>query len=247
MLNELRDAGLSDNEAKTYLAMLELGPATILQIAAKAGINRPTAYVQVESLKRRGLVTVQTKGKRSLFVPESPAQLESMLERQAKDVELRKERLSGALPELTAMYNLGELKPVVRFFEGIAGLRKMQDDFLKSREKVLYGISNLDQVLKVFPQQRKEYTAMRIAKGIRTRFIYTSVKGKIFPAIEPEALRESRYIAPHRLPYTADISIWDDNVGIASLSGRLFGTIITQREVADSFKGLFELLWQAGE
>ena len=64
MLTQLKHIGLSENEAKVYLAMLELGPSPVLEIAAKAGINRPTAYAQIESLKKMGLVSMQTKGKK---------------------------------------------------------------------------------------------------------------------------------------------------------------------------------------
>ena len=73
--NQLKNLGLSDNEAKVYTAMLELGPATVLEISAKAGVNRPTTYVQVESLKKMGLVSTQTKGKKQLFIAQSPEQL----------------------------------------------------------------------------------------------------------------------------------------------------------------------------
>ena len=77
--SQLRELGLSENEAKVYLAMLELGPATVLEIAAKALMNRPTVYVQIESLKQRGLVSTQSKGKKQIFIAESPSHLESML------------------------------------------------------------------------------------------------------------------------------------------------------------------------
>jgi len=40
MLNQLKHIGLSENEAKVYLAMLELGPSPVLEIATKAGINK---------------------------------------------------------------------------------------------------------------------------------------------------------------------------------------------------------------
>jgi len=59
MLTQLKHIGLSNNEAKVYLAMLELGPSPVLDIAAKAAINRPTTYVQIELLKKKGLVSIK--------------------------------------------------------------------------------------------------------------------------------------------------------------------------------------------
>src|SRR3989344_8581990 len=100
MLKQLTSLGLSDNEAKVYMAMLELGSATVLEISAKAGVNRPTTYVQIESLKKMGLVSTQTKGKKQIFIPESPDQLEFMIEREKKEIEVKKEELQKLLPEL---------------------------------------------------------------------------------------------------------------------------------------------------
>jgi len=40
MIPELRTVGLSDKEARVYLALLEIGPGSVLEIAAKAAVNR---------------------------------------------------------------------------------------------------------------------------------------------------------------------------------------------------------------
>ena len=247
MLNQLKNIGLSENEAKVYMAMLELGPSTMLQIAGKAGINRPTAYAQLESLKKRGLVSMVSKGKKSLFAAEAPNQLESMLEREEKDIELKKEELGRVLPDLATMYNLGGEKPVVRFFEGIEGLMKMQDEFLKSKEKMIYAIAAMDDVLKVFPNQKKAYAPRRVAKGIRSKMLYTSSAGVMFPPHDEQMLRETKFVSPDKLPFSADITIWDDHVAITSVRGKLSGVIITHPEIANSFKNLFNLLWVAAD
>lgn len=247
MLNQLKNVGLSENEAKVYIAMLELGPATVLDIASKAGINRPTAYVQIESLKKRGLVSTQTKGKKTLFIAESPNQLESMLERENKDIELKRDEVSKVLPELMTMFSLGGQKPQVRFFEGREGLTRMQEEFLKSKDKQLYAISNLDNVFAVFPRQLNTYTSRRVEKGIRSRILYTSSEGKILPDNDAVQLREAKFIDPRKLPFSADITVYDDNVAIASLKGTLSGAVITQHEIAESFRNLFGLIWNLAD
>ena len=55
--NGLKELGFSEKESEVYLAMLELGPAAVQDIAKKAGVNRSTTYVMIESLKRRGLIS----------------------------------------------------------------------------------------------------------------------------------------------------------------------------------------------
>lgn len=245
MLTQLKDLGLSDNEARVYVAMLELGQGTVMQIASKAGINRPTTYVQIEALKKRGLVQTLTKGKKALLSAQDPSQLETMLEREVKEIEIKKSELTKILPELQTMWGLGGNKPRIRYFEGIQGLRDVQNEFLKTKSGVMYGIFNVDAFADVFPDGGRDYVRRRVQKGIRARTIYTSRKGKIIPEANPKELGEARYMDPTKFKFEADITIFDDNVALTSLQGTISCTVITHAGLAQSFRGLFEFLWAA--
>lgn len=244
MINNLKNLGLSDNEAKVYLAMLELGPSSVLEIAAQAKVNRPTAYVQIEALKKMGLASAQTKKGKKLFIAESPTQFEFLLEREEKTVEQKRGELMKILPELQTLFNLGDQKPQVRFFEGKEGLIKMQEEFLKVKNKLILGISSADSIFKTFPDQLESYSPRRVARGIRAKFIYTSSKGPILKDTDQKFLRESKYVPPERFPFTSDITIFDNKVAISATRGRLSGTIIEHDEIAESFRALFNLLWE---
>ena len=245
MISELKDIGLSDKEAKVYLAMLELGPASVLEISARAGINRPTTYVQIESLKKTGLVSSQTKGKKQLFIAESPSQLEHILDVRNKELEQKKQQLRSVLPELSAMFHLGDEKPLVRYFEGKEGLLRMQEEFLKTKSGEILGIYSVDAVVELFPNHHDTYTPRRILKKIRSRSIYTSKQGPFLAETDEKSLRQSRFVSPQKMPFTADITIFDDKIAISSLKGKVGGTIITDKEVANSFKTLFQLVWDS--
>lgn len=69
---ELQNLGLSEKEAKVYTTSLELGPDTVQNIAKESGINRATTYVQIGTLKEKGLISEFEKGKKTYFVAESP-------------------------------------------------------------------------------------------------------------------------------------------------------------------------------
>jgi HTH-type transcriptional regulator, sugar sensing transcriptional regulator len=245
MLTELKNIGLSDKEAKVYLALLHLGPASVLEVAAKAGINRPTTYVQIETLKKQGLVSSQTKGKKQLFIAESPSQLEHILDKEEKEIEVKKDDLQKILPDLTTIFNLGEEKPQVRYFEGKEGLLAMQEEFLKVKEKEVLGIFSIDEIFELFPNHSSDYSERRIKKAIRSRIIYTSRKGPILKVADKASLRKSKFIQPEKMPFTADITIFDNNVAVSSLKGKVGGSIITDKTVANSFRVLFRLIWDS--
>ena len=243
LLNQLKNIGLSENEAKVYMAMLELGPATMLEISAKAGINRPTAYVQVESLKKFGLVSSQTKGKKQLFIAESPDQLEFVIEKEKKEIEQKQEELQKILPELSHLFSMAGDKPQVRFFEGKEGLMKMQDELIRSKAKEVVSFSSADNILKIFPNHPKALSSRRVKAGIKSRLIYTNSGGAILKNNDSEMLREAKYIPLDKFPFKSDLAIYGNSIGISALEGQAVGVIITHQELANSFRALFELLW----
>jgi len=243
--NQLKNLGLSDNEAKVYTAMLELGPATVLEISAKAGVNRPTTYVQVESLKKMGLVSTQTKGKKQLFIAESPEQLEFMIDRQKNELDQKKEELQKFLPELTNMFNLSDSKPQVRFFEGKEGLLKMHSELLKSDTKEVVSFASTDGLLKIFPDYPKTLSSKRIKMGIRSRLIYTNIGEPVLKKHDDNMLREAKFVSSDKFPFKSDVAIYGDNISISALEGKVVGVIIVHKELADSFRALFNLLWES--
>jgi sugar-specific transcriptional regulator TrmB len=88
----LAELGLAAKEADTYLAMLELGPASVQDIAKKAGINRTTTYVMIEGLKKHGLVSTFERGKKTLFSAENPEQLLDILTKETSVINAKKSK-----------------------------------------------------------------------------------------------------------------------------------------------------------
>ncbi len=243
MLNKLKHLGLSENEAKTYMAMLELGPSVVVEISRKAQINRPTTYVQIESLKKKGLVSAQSKGKKQIFIAESPDKLELLLDNELRNIEGKKAELDNFIPELLSLFNTSGQRPSVKFFEGKEGILALQREFLKTDDATIYGITSLDNVFEVFPEFEKSYTSKRVQKKIPSKTIYTSSKGPILKATDESSLRESKFIEQDKLPLGVDITIFKDKVAIIALKGQISGTLIEHKEVADSFRTIFQLIW----
>ncbi len=248
MLNQLQNLGLSENEAKVYLAMLELGPSTMLQIAAKADVNRPTAYVQIERLKKLGLVSTQTKGKKQFFIAENPDQLVSVIEEEAKRTEEKKVELTKILPDLASLFRVAGGRPDVRFFEGKEGLQRMREEFLTTNDTEILSISPLDYIEQAFPDRtNNSYTKKRVEKRIQVKLLYTSKKGAFLKEAEPEIMSTRRFLSPESLPTSVDITIFDERVAISAFQGKISGTIIHHPEIANSFRGIFNLLWSSAQ
>ena len=256
MLDELKKIGLSENEAKVYLALLELGSATAQDISKKSGIKRTTIYVQIEAMMKHGLVTSfekeMNKGRapKTYFRAEDPENLKRVVEKEKSTMKEKESALAGILSDMVKLYVSSGERPRVRFFEGVEGLRVIQDEVFKikaSPGEEIKAIAPPDEVAKIFPSHPQEYASRRIKKGIKVKLLYTSSQGDFLKKFDKDELRESRYIPPEKFPFSCDIGIYGDSVAISNLSKKPFGIIIENKDVANSMKTMFSLAWEAAE
>lgn len=248
MLKELQDLGLTEKEARIYLASLEIGRATADQLAKQAKIVRPTAYVQIKSLMEKGLMSTYEEGKKTYFAPESPEALRRVLDAEKERVRTQEGELARLLPDLLRQFEGAGERPVVRFFSGKEGITAMRQETLALREgeeiRLIYSLDDLATVYTL--PELAEYTKQRAGKGIKVRSIYTK-KGGPLPKEDITPLSERRYLPPEKMPLRSDFLIYRDKVGIMALSGHIFGVSIESKVMAESFRTLFDLIWMQGE
>ncbi|MBI4160382.1 MAG: hypothetical protein HY506_00550 [Candidatus Yanofskybacteria bacterium] len=240
---ELKNLGLTDKEALVYLASLELGAETVQNIAKKAGINRATAYLQIESLKERGLMSEFEKGKKTFFVAESPEQLSRLLNIWEKELEFKKAEVNRILPALQNIFAGAGERPKVRFLEGLEGARTLQADFLSVKDKKIESFVNLDKLFEVFPEHEREYSKNRIEKQIESKVIYTRKEGPLGDATDAAKLRIAKYMPLDQFPVSSDITIYDNKVAFATYKVKNIGVVIESKEIADTMRILFYAIW----
>lgn len=249
LIASIEDLGLSQKEARVYLANLMLGPATVQKIADQSGIKRVTTYVILESLNNLGLVSQSTKGKKTYFVAEEPSQLRRLLQKKEQAIKEQQGHFDAILPELNQLKTLPTESPNVRFYDTAEGIKTIMDSFLEAHKEagVLYGISNIDQVNAFFPEiEQLQGNPRRLKVGIHSKFLYTSLRGPVLHASDVERNRESRFVPLDKFPLNGDITILGDNIVMLSLSGnKPIGITIKSAELAKAQKVLFDLAWES--
>src|SRR5207237_1430742 len=71
--------------------------------------------------------------------------------------------------------------PVVRFYRGVEGFKAI-DSYLKRRsapKAEIYAITNVDEVLKIFPDMLKQNPEYRLKKKLSSKLIYSYSKGEL--------------------------------------------------------------------
>jgi HTH-type transcriptional regulator, sugar sensing transcriptional regulator len=237
---ELVYLGLSEKEAKVYLSSLELGKSSVQNIAKKADINRATAYIVIESLMKKGLMSSIDENKKQYFMAEAPEKLKLLFQEQEIELQKRVEHLNKLLPVIKAIQKNDSDKPIVKYYEGREGVKAMVDDFLDTRDKMVRMIYPVDLLNKNFSDtERKINRDARLKKDIKTRVLYTYQDGELKST--PDG--ERRKISNDKYPIHADIALFEDKVRIVSLKNKVFGIVIENKDIADTFKSIFDLTW----
>ena len=132
--NVLQKIGLSDKDSEVYLACLELGTQPASVIAKKAGLKRPTTYLILEGLLKKGLVSEYTGSNVKYFTAVAPEYLLNYIDKQRRELTSHQRELEEYLPQLQSLSNPYTLNPKVRFYEGMAGIERVMNDTLTSTE-----------------------------------------------------------------------------------------------------------------
>ena len=243
MYNELKQVGFTDKEARVYLALIELGPSSVSEVARKAQINRTTGYDILEALVAKKLARSAEKRGKMIYVAENPDNIKKNLEEESQRYKIMAEKVNGIMPELKSLYTEIEKKPIVKFYEGIKGLKALYEDSLNSSEG-LRAYTSTDDLKKIMGEYAEDYFQKRTDKKIVIRSIMPdSEYSRHLKSVGKEFLRDVRLVPPDKFNFSPEIYIYDDKLTLMSLRER-FGVYIESKEIADALKTAFELAWE---
>lgn len=233
----LTNIGLTDKEAKVYLALLESGTSVVSQIGKTAKINRVTTYDILEKLKEKGLVSSFTKAKMKYFTATDPEVVASSFEQRAKS-------LTSSLSDLKRLQGTTS-HPRIQYFEGLDGIKAIYEDTLTAKTEIS-NFSNSAEIRKYWPTYDKDYVAKRAKKQIHLKGLITADEaGQKVQAEDKLYNREMRLLPKNRYNFTNEINIYDNKVAIISFADELIGMIIESPEIAGTQRAIFQMCWDA--
>lgn len=245
LIDPLKNLGLSEKEVLVYLALLQLGSATPYEIAKKADIKRPTAYIVSEELVKKGLIVHIPGEERKRYIAKKP---DAFFEEQAEKLEAARR----ILPELQSYQKNTTEKPSILYYEGMDGMRQAfqhrQKD-LHNKEIVGFFASSEDATLEVtnFFMEWNEY---REKHGTDVRGITVDA-----PDLKPYAKFVNAKLGAITLKFLPQ-NVYNSKISIESCDNKfvrifLFESIetliIESPKFALAIKDIFELLWKTLE
>lgn len=231
----LLELGMSKNEAKIYLSLLNLGSSTTTNIIKDCRLNRSNVYDALNSLTEKGLVAYILKKDIKYFEVTHPENLLNII----KEKEIQ---LSNILPQLLLKEKDVKQDIKVNILEGYKDLKKMMTHFVNNKSDYYsYGIpKEFPTVLKTWlPWHHKD----RIRKKIPIKIIFNEGASDRAQIVNKMELAEAKYFPKEfNAPVTTEIS--KDEVMIIHWSENPLTIHIKCQEIADSYKRYFDILWE---
>lgn len=241
LAKKLEATGLTEKQARVYVASLFLGASAVQRIAEQAEVNRATTYVILAELAEMGLVSESVQDKKTVFVAEPPEAIERYLSSIERAIVDRKAQLKGVMTDLHDI-NRAEIQdaPVVRFFKGPEATQGITAYLNRKTKKntTVYAMSDIDKVLKIYPDILTDNPEKRKKKSITSRLFYS---GSINITDDPDT---GRKVVKLKDKVRGDMNIYDDRMTILSYNGdNSVGVIIESKEIVAVMRQLFELAW----
>ena len=242
----LMDCGLSAEQVKVYLFLLKNGQAPAKRIATATGVGRTLTYKVLEQLIALELVEKKDNiTKVTFFFPAHPQGLKELAAKKLQTTEQATANLNSIYGALTSEFNMLLGKPNVQFFEGVEGLKKIYDDILSIGQEIRVISSPIEEGRKEILHLIREQIQKQVAQNIKTKAITPIGHQEIAtPVAEDEKYLITRKIVPKdELHIPAQIIIYGEKVAITNFKEGFINVLMESKYIADTFRIMFEYMW----
>jgi len=231
-IERLQELGLTGNESKVYLALLQLGPSLAGNISRKSGLHRRTVYDTTEMLIKKGLLGYILRNNRRLFSASNPEKFLDILKEKENSV-------SEMLPEMISFYQSTKEKEETNFYKGKNGLKTVFEEQLKSGKEILI-LGASQSAFDILPFYFKWYDKDRVKKRIKVKILASSKLSRI-------PLSEIKYL-PEKYSSPLAVNIYGNKVAIILWKkDNPIAIVIKDNAISEGYRKYFELLWKTAK
>ncbi len=232
--------GFYKNEAKVYLALLEIGFCTTGPLIKKTGLHRNIVYESLDKLIAHGLVSSSVQRGKKHFRPLSPEMI-------LKQERTRFESAQELIGELVKLQKKEKQEVIV--YEGKEGFQNAHFDAIgqmKNSSAVYVMIAGGEKWFEAMGSELKKFDRLRIAKKIKDKIIALESQRKSITLQGKRPLFEARFL-PEYFDNPSGTSIYDDITLIMVYGEPPLAIMIKNTQVAKGFKQYFDILWKVAK
>jgi len=246
MEKELQQLGYSLNQAKIYLALLELGQTTVGPIIKKTGLHRQVVYNTLEELEKLDLIQATTKNNRQNFAIIDPRKI-------IENITKKQNLAEDLLPELLAKQKKGSASQEVKIYEGIEGFQAMHYNNIKNTPvngEYLVLSAGADRWVPIMEANNfiYKYEKLRLDKNIQIRLLSYEDMRPNWDKIKDvygQGEKNKKFVRylPKSFNNPVGIQIYTDRVALISYIDPLIVVEIKNMHFVRIFRQYFENLW----
>lgn len=242
----LKEIGLTQNEIKVYLALLDLGECKTGEILKKSNLNSGRIYEILDSLQKKGLVSFVVKSGVKLFSPADPKRVKDYLKEKKEAIEKQERDYEKILPELLGKISMSKTPSKIEVFTGFKGMKTAwRREFDYSKKETLYVIginSSANYSKEVWDYFANIHRKKRENHGFKIKKLLS------FSARSERETHEKKAKVRY-LPYGSMVpmSIVGNLTLIGIMTEQSITIAIESEEVANNFRKQFDVLWKAAE
>jgi sugar-specific transcriptional regulator TrmB len=238
-IEQLIEIGLTNTQAKAYLALLKHGQISPPELAKLIDEARTNTYSVLDKLVVLKLAT-QVGNKKKLYKATNPSNLEEFVKlRRLKALE-QEHKLDGMLPELMQMYFKVDSEPGIRFFKGKNELKRIYEEQIKSKETI-YLIRSIDDLNYYGFDFINKVRLAPAEYGVKRYGLTPDIQTNPSQAADKKSNLERTWVNPKDYDAKVEWTIFGDKISAISFGKEGVGMIIESPQIAESMRQIFEL------
>ncbi len=249
LLNLVKPYGLSDEEGRVYIYLLEKGYTSALQVSRQLHMGRTKVYRLLDKLRQKQLVEFQVDERGMKFGATSPHKFHQLVVAQEQEVNALKEALPNLLKQLEHLSSSSSTKSKVLYYQGLEGLKQVSYNITRARDTVrVFEMEHLSDFLpfEFAEKVRQELVDKKvITRDLTNKQSFTGFSDvtEMFPEYS-----QFRYIDPDKLKINFEVLIYNDVYATYTYKDeQVFCVEIYNQQLAQMQKQLFDFIWQQAQ
>ncbi|MDP2750035.1 MAG: helix-turn-helix domain-containing protein [Nanoarchaeota archaeon] len=238
--NSLQKMGLTPGEAEVYNALVELGMSSTGNITKKADIASSKVYEVLQRLQKKGLASFIIKNGVRYYDATPPERIIDFLVEKKDEIVRSQEEIKKIIPFINEKRKEGQEKNQTIVYTGLQGAKIVLNEILEAGKKGItnYGYgTDADPYVEYLPHDINKFTKQAQKYKFKTKLLFA----KGFKS--PNTSAQIKFLPKEYLPPVRTM-IYGDKVAIVNFSKPITTIIIQNKQVAESYKKHFELLWK---
>lgn len=249
MTVSLDKLGISKNESKVYLTLLDLGLTSSKAIIEKTKLHRQLVYDALDKLLNKGLASYVIQANIKYFKASDPKQFLDYFDKKEAVILEQRQYFEKILPDLEARKEFTKEEQEATIYLGNKGIKSLMDDMLSKKKEILT-IGASETKAESFQYHLKfnlpKFHSLREKKKIKYKILLSEEMAQRARELNKLAHTEAR-VLPKEFTSNSSTNIYGNKVSIIMWGAQPFGVLIISKDIAEAQKKHFELLWKSGK